>query len=363
MDIDVAETVVFRITKSGKYKIELTYRNSIIREIRSCPQTHFYISTLTEPKAKAIGKKQEEVMDTSISSYTKIEEIFSNMQNAINEGTSYNNDDEFDYIYTFSRESYSNYEENIYTNKLSLSSKPYWIYIEIFADQVINDIVVDMDFEERRFSRTSTMEQKLSAGKTDELNRSRNAISVFSMVMSYQDTYEIEFFSRNTLGFIIGFEEQFKNVMFQMKVQINPIIKDEMPLSMTSLLPKTFNNLRDLGLPQIKNTEMRFFRERILLKTKERNIIDFEITKPSRLRLALKSLVSDVGIKRVYIKDSSGTEIEGNIIEMTSDDIDTSYELKEKGSYTLYIAIGAKNGKFAEFFFKLEIQSLIENKR
>ena len=71
------ETVVFRITKSGKYMVQLSYRNSIIRDMQSCPQTHFYINTITEAKTRDIGKKQEEVMDTSISSYTKIEEIFS----------------------------------------------------------------------------------------------------------------------------------------------------------------------------------------------------------------------------------------------------------------------------------------------
>ena len=220
-----------------------------------------------------------------------------------------------------------------------------------------------MDYEDRRFSKTSSIEQKLNAGKTDELLRSQKALQVFSMVMSYQETYEIKILSRNLLESITGFDDQFENVMFQMKIQIHPLGKDKMPLSMTLLLPKTFNNLRDLGLPEIKNAEMRFFLERILLKTKERNIIDFEIIRLSRIKLAIKSLVNGASIKRVYLKDKSSTEIEGKIIEMTSNDIDTSYELKEKGNYTLYIATGAKNTKFAEFFFKLELQSLNENKK
>ena len=54
------------------------------------------------------------------------------MQNIINDGIPYDNDNEFNYIYTFYRESYISAEENIHANKLSMSTKPYWIYIEIF---------------------------------------------------------------------------------------------------------------------------------------------------------------------------------------------------------------------------------------
>lgn len=132
MDIGATETVVFKATRSGRYKVQLSYRNSIIRDLMSCPQVHLYISSLSESRIKEIGVKQNEILTNSESSFTKIEKVFSLMQNAINSGSAYNNSAEFEYIYLFNRESFSNLEESVYSNKLSISDKPYWIYIEIF---------------------------------------------------------------------------------------------------------------------------------------------------------------------------------------------------------------------------------------
>ena len=82
-----------------------------------------------------------------------------------------------------------------------------------------------MDFEDRRFTRTSSIEQKLSSGQTDQLLRSQKALHVFSMVMSYKDSYDIRFLSRNVLGKISGYNDTLSHAMFQMRVHINPIGK------------------------------------------------------------------------------------------------------------------------------------------
>lgn len=362
-DIGATETVVFKAKSSGKYKVQLSYRNSIIRDLMSCPQVHLYVSSLTDTLAKGLGKIQSDQLSGSTTSYQSIESLFSQMQNAINSGIPYSNDIDFDTIYVFQRESYSDLEEDIYTNKLVLKDKPYWIYIEIFCDQVFNDIVVNIDFEDKRFSKTTSIEKKLNAGKTDELLRSQKALHLFSMVMSYQDNYDIQFISRNLLGDITGYDEQLKHVMFQMKVHVNPLGKEEQPLTMTSLLPKSFNNFRDLGIYGVKNDEIRYFREKLLLNTKERNSIDMEIVKPTKMRVFLKTLASEVSIKRVYLKDSSSNEISGNVIEQTFDDIDVSYDISKSGNYTLYISTGAKTKKYGEFFMKLEMEPTISRQK
>jgi hypothetical protein len=213
-----------------------------------------------------------------------------------------------------------------------------------------------MDYEDKRFSKSSSIEQKLLAGKTDELLRSQKALHVFSMVMSHKDSYTMEFLSRNLMGNITGFDGQMKFAMFQMQIKLMPLGKGQNPASMTTILPKTFNNLRDLGISGIKNNEMRYFRERVFLSTTERNSIDLEITEPSKIRYYLKSLIKGVSIKRAYLKNASGTEVQGYIVEKTFDDVDISYDLTTPGTYTLYVSIGAKKAKFGDFFWKLELQ-------
>lgn len=206
-------------------------------------------------------------------------------------------------------------------------------------------------------TRSSSIEQKLSDGRSDELLRGQKGLHVFSMVMSYQDTYNIRFLSRNVMQAISGYDDQLKHVMFQIKAHISPIGKKNMPLSMTSLPPLSFNNLRDLGLADMKNDEMSYVRERVLLSSKDKNQISFSISKPSKLRLFLKSLVTGVSIKSVYITNDSGAKIDGKIVQKLFNEIDVSYTLQNSGNYILVIDTASKSKKFSDFFMKLEIET------
>lgn len=133
-DIGATETIVVKADKSGLYKVKLIYRNSIIRNLMSCPQLHLSVSSLSDSKSKEIGKKQSSILeDNSNSSYEQIESLISKMQSAMDNGETYENNESFDKLYVFSRESYSSIEEIIYENKLTnTKNRAYWIYFEIF---------------------------------------------------------------------------------------------------------------------------------------------------------------------------------------------------------------------------------------
>ena len=330
----------------------------------SCPQLHLTVSSISEPKAKEIGKKQKSMLDSNYNTFEKIEGVFKKMQNAIDNGDTYTNTDDFDTLFIFSRESYTSIEENVYENKLTnKNDRAYWVYFEIFSDQVFNDVVVNMDFEDKKFSKTTSLEQKLNSGKTDELLRGQKGLHVFSMVMSYQDTYDVRFLSRNAIKDITGFDDQLKHVIFQMKVYISPIGKTSIPLTMTSLLPPSFDNLRDLGIVDNKNNELNYVRERLLFSTKDTNEVKFTISKPSKARLFLKSLITGVSIKAAYIKDSSGNKVTGNIVEKSFNELDIGYNLENSGSYTLTIVALSKKKKFADFFMKFEVEHKISRSK
>jgi len=125
------------------------------------------------------------------------------------------------------------------------------------------------------------------------------------MVMAYQDSYDVKFLSRNVLNAVTGYNDTLKNVMFQMRVHVNPIGK-EIPLSMTSLIVPTFDNLRDLGIVGIKHNEMNFYRERILLANFDQNKITLTPPAGAKMRVYLKSLVNGVSIKDIYLLDGQG---------------------------------------------------------
>lgn len=125
-DIGATETIVCKVPSSGRYKVQLSYRNSIIRDLAACPQVHLAVvlrNKLIEP----------DLTGQTVTAYQKIESIFSKMQSAIDSGASYSNDNDFEYVYVFSRESFTSIEENIYENKLSnTKNSMYWVYFEIF---------------------------------------------------------------------------------------------------------------------------------------------------------------------------------------------------------------------------------------
>ena len=355
-DIGATETVIFQVSRAMNIRVLLTYRNSIIRDLTSCPQLHLYLNTLSEGNAKKIGEKQKELLREDHNSFSKIEEIIGKMQSAIDSGQSYTNVDDFDFIYIFYREDFSSLEENIYQNMLiNTQNQAYWIYFEIFSDQVFNDVVVDIDFDDRRFTRTSSLEQKLSTGQVDQLLRSQKALHVFSMVMSYQDTYNIKFLSRNTLGKITGYNDTLSHAMFQMRVHINPIGK-LIPLSMTSLLAPTFDNLRDLGIEGMKYYEMNYYRERVLLANFDQNKVTFSPQRFSQLRIYLKSLVKGVSIKSIEIYTQTGNKLKSTVVEKTFSEYDISFKFKSSEKYTLIIETRAKKKSFSDFFLKLEVE-------
>jgi hypothetical protein len=360
-DIGATETIVVKIPSSGRYKLQLIYRNSIIRDLMSCPQVHLYLSSLSEGYAKKLGQKQTDLLSQNLNSYEKIEGLFSKMQAALDNEQTFSNDGEMQQFYIFGRESYTSIEENVYENKLTnKNNKAYWIYFEVFSDQVFNDIVVDIDFEDRRFTKDSSQERKMSAGQTDQILRGKKGRRTYSMVMSANDQYNIQFLSRNVMDKITGFDDQLKHVMFQVKVQIIPVLTTSNSLSMTSILPMTFNNLRDMGISEAKNYEMIFFREKIMLLAKQINTVSFNLAKPSKVRLYLKSLVSGVGIQSVYINNSSGQKMTGNIIENKFNEFDFSHTINDAGDYTLNILVNSKKLKSGEFFMKLEVKEVIE---
>lgn len=363
-DIGATETIVVKIPSSGRFKLQLIYRNSIIRDLMSCPQVHLYLSSLSEGYAKKLGQKQADLMALNLNSYEKIESLFSKMQAALDNEESFSNDGEMLQYYIFGRESYTSIEENVYENKLTnKNDKAFWIYFEVFSDQVFNDIVVDIDFEDRRFTKDSSKEKKMSSGQTEQILRGQKGRRIYSMVMSANDQYNIQFLSRNVMDKITGFDEQLKHVMFQVKVQIIPVLTASNPLSMTSILPITFNNLRDMGIPEAKNYEMSFFREKIMLLSKQLNTVSFNLAKPSKVRLYLKSLVNGVGIQSVYIKNSSGQKMTGNILENKFTEFDFSHTLTDVGDYTLNILVNSKKFKSSEFFMKFEVKELMERKQ
>ena len=350
-DIGSTETIVSKIPMSGRYKVQLNYRNSIIRDLNSCPQVHLIVALHSKLETPNISNQQ-------MTSYQKIESIFQKLQNAIDSGSSYSNDDEFEYVYSFNRESFSNIEENVYENKLvNTKDSSYWVYFEIFWDQVLNDVVVDIDFSDRRFTRSSTIEKKLNAGQTDQMLRSQKALHTFSMIISYKDTYNVQFLSRNMLQNVTGIDDKLKQVYFQMKVKISPLAKKEVPLSMSSLLPKSFNNLRDLGVLNLKYNNFIFVREKILLSTSEKNSVTLEISKPSKMRVFLKSNMNGVSLKSVKLTDSSGNQAQSTIVQNNFNEIDVGYAIKNSGMYTLTIETQAKKSKNAVFFMKVELDN------
>lgn len=355
-NIGATETVVVKVPSSGRYMIQLQYRNSIIRDLMSCPQVHLYLSSLSEEKVKKIGQKQTDLLNQDQNSFKKIESLFADMQDAIDNEKVYQNDDNMDFIYIFNRESYTTIKENIYENKLVNSKdRAYWIYFEIFSDQVFNDIVVSIDYDDRRYTKTSSMEKKMNQGKSYEIMRSKKALHMYSMVMAYKDTYNINFLSRNAMESIPEFEDQLKHVMFQIKVHILPVSIKYSTLSMTSVLLPTFNNLRDLGMDSIKNDELSYIREKVTLSTKKINKVTFTVTKPSTLRLYLKSLATGIGINSVTITDSSGSKSQGKIVENTFTEFDISYSLQNPGTYTINIKATAKKISSSNFFMKFEL--------
>ena len=350
-DIGATETIVSKIPTSGRYKVQLNYRNSIIRDLNSCPQVHLIVALHSKLESPNISSQQ-------ITSYQKIESIFQKMQSAIDSGSSYSNDEDFDYIYAFNRESFTSIEENVYENKLTnTKDSSYWVYFEVFWDQVLNDVVVDIDFSDRRFTRSSTIEKKLTSGQTDQMLRSQKALHTFSMIISYKDVYNVQFLSRNMIQNVTGLEDKLKQVYFQIKVQINPISKKEVPLTMTSLLPKSYNNLRDLGVLNLKYNNFIFVREKILLKTTDKNSVTLNVQNPSKMRLFFKSNTNGASLKSVYLSDPSGNQIESTIVQKNFNEIDISFNIKSAANLTLTIEVQAKKLKNAVFFMKLELDN------
>jgi hypothetical protein len=339
-DIGATETLVVQVNSSGLIKITLTYRNSIVRDLQACPQLHLVVASLTDTQIRALGDKQKEYDSDNSTSYQNIEKVFKTMQEAIDNKNMYTNKGADTFIYKFSRESIKSIEENIYENSLTIGTTPYWLYIEIFSDQVINDIVVNIDYQDRRFSKVTDVSKKLESGKTDELLREQKATHVFSAVLSNKDNFNIKFLSRNVMDNIESYQDQLKYVIFQMRIQLNAIVMSNPPLSMTSLLPATFNNFRDLGTHGTNFEDLRYYREHLLLESNE-NVINFEIIKPSIARLYLKSLNKNFAINSIGMK-SGDTRVKGNAIHRNFMLFDISYNLENSGNYTLTIKITSK---------------------